>query len=264
MKRIEFIAPVEAIRGNLSGNQDLRYAENNNKAFEAPEGRVNYARNYTPRYIGAKRAKDGHKYFSVRTKNGVNLTPYALQAMALLGGAGALQQAILADAARRRAIEGQITFLVQRGLLPAETTIRQYMFPVIREALQGSLQNVVFQAGTGTTPVTVTNPWFAGYRTDVPTLKLDVFAKFWPQLVPGGFNFYVNGQKGIAVAKPDAPNFLEIVENDTTNILGLTPHEELIMLGNNYLRDPNGNYVRERDEVIKNGRYTTTSIAPTA
>lgn len=40
MKRIEFIAPVEAMRGNLSGKQDLLYVENDNKAYEGPVGQT--------------------------------------------------------------------------------------------------------------------------------------------------------------------------------------------------------------------------------
>ena len=54
MKRIEFIAPVESMRGNLSGNQSLEYALNNNPAYDAPDG-VQYARNYQPRLAPIKR-----------------------------------------------------------------------------------------------------------------------------------------------------------------------------------------------------------------
>lgn len=64
MKRIEFLAPVAAMRGNLTGNQVLDYPTNNGDAWVAPEG--SYATNYTTRYIGAKRAADGHTYFATR------------------------------------------------------------------------------------------------------------------------------------------------------------------------------------------------------
>lgn len=84
MKRIEFIAPVEALRGNMSGSQTLVYAENDNPAYEAPDGRQ-YARNYKPRYIGFRRAKDGAVYFGVKRKSATKVDRAAKITMAALG-----------------------------------------------------------------------------------------------------------------------------------------------------------------------------------
>lgn len=84
MKRIEFIAPVEALRGNMSGSQTLVYAENDNPAYEAPDGRQ-YARNYKPRYIGFRRAKDGAVYFGVKRKSATKINKAAKITMAALG-----------------------------------------------------------------------------------------------------------------------------------------------------------------------------------
>lgn len=84
MKRIEFIAPVEALRGNMSGKQTLVYAQNDNPAFDAPEGRQ-YARNYKPRYIGYRRAKDGRVYFGVKTKSATKVDAASKITMAALG-----------------------------------------------------------------------------------------------------------------------------------------------------------------------------------
>lgn len=66
-KKIVMIAPFDVLTGNLSGQQKLEYAENNNPAYEAPNGSMG-ARNYKTRYVGARRA-DGTTYFSVRQKN---------------------------------------------------------------------------------------------------------------------------------------------------------------------------------------------------
>lgn len=96
MKRIEFIAPVESMRGNLSGEQDLFYADNNNKAFFAPDGK-NFARNYTPRFIGAKRASDGLKFFAVKTRSAVNISSKSLSVMALLAMAGEIYGQLVKD-----------------------------------------------------------------------------------------------------------------------------------------------------------------------
>ena len=84
MKRIEFIAPVEALRGNLSGKQTLVYAQNDNPAFDAPEGRQ-YARNYKPRYIGYRRLKDGAVYFGVKRKSATKVDAASKITMAALG-----------------------------------------------------------------------------------------------------------------------------------------------------------------------------------
>ena len=84
MKRIEFIAPVEALRGNMSGKQTLVYAQNDNPAFDAPAGRQ-YARNYKPRYIGHRRAKDGAVYFSVKRRSATKVDAASKITMAALG-----------------------------------------------------------------------------------------------------------------------------------------------------------------------------------
>lgn len=84
MKRIEFIAPVEALRGNMSGSQKLVYAENDNPAYDAPDGRQ-YARNYKPRYIGFRRAKDGAVYFGVKKKSATKINKVSKVTMAALG-----------------------------------------------------------------------------------------------------------------------------------------------------------------------------------
>lgn len=84
MRKIEFIAPVEAMRGNMSGSQVLRYAENMNPAWDAPEG-LQTAKNYTPRYIGARRAKDGAVYFSVKRKASVMVNEESKRRQAALG-----------------------------------------------------------------------------------------------------------------------------------------------------------------------------------
>ena len=68
MRRIEFIAPVASMRGNLSGSQELKYPDNV-PAWYAETGAD--AENYVPRYVGAKRSRDGHTYFAVK-KRAVN------------------------------------------------------------------------------------------------------------------------------------------------------------------------------------------------
>lgn len=116
MKRIEFIAPVESMRGNLSGGQSLEYADNNNPAYEAPNG-VQYARNYQPRFIGAKRGADGLKYFSVRTKSATNLKATTRRTMAILGVTAAIRSALQASGQLNN-LKAEFEILKQAGTLP--------------------------------------------------------------------------------------------------------------------------------------------------
>lgn len=182
MKRIEFIAPVEAMRGNLSGAQDLRYAENDNKAYEGPVGSVNYARNYSPRFIGAKVAKNGRKYFTVRTKSANHLTAKAKHAMALLGGTGALVGAIL-HTKSSDVYEGVYAQWLAMQALGSKKTLRQYLSDTIRLGLEAKQKTITF-AGPNA-PVTIGNPWMTD-PTPGAQVSSDVLLKFATELGPQG------------------------------------------------------------------------------
>lgn len=92
-KRVFMIAPFEAMTGNLSGDQDLQYAENNNPAYEAPNG-TQYARNYRTRYVGARRGRDGLVYFQVKQTTATVLTPTSRRTMAILGVTAAIRSSM--------------------------------------------------------------------------------------------------------------------------------------------------------------------------
>jgi len=270
-KRIEFIAPVESIRGNMSGRQNLVYAENDNKAFEAPQGQVNYARNYTPRFVGAKRASDGRKYFSVRTKNGVNLSAKSMKAMALLGGTGAIYAAIINSDTLRNGVEMVFRFLIDRtqqglaGGIPVDTTFRQYVSGVVRRALESKAQVITFAGGAGVQPVNINNPWVYGGSGSEISIAQKVLVQFWLQLANSGIYFYVNSRKGIARI---GQTFEEYTNTDI-NFIGLAPSKAIgdtlyIKLGEEFLITSTGNYIKDTDVINTNGRYTTTDIAPDA
>ena len=84
MRKINYIAPVDSMQGNLSGSQVLKYAENMNPAWDAPDG-LQPAKNYKPRYVAARRAKDGAVYFAVKTKSSVNINAASRTRLAALG-----------------------------------------------------------------------------------------------------------------------------------------------------------------------------------
>lgn len=97
MRRIEFIAPVEAMRGNLSGSQRLTYPTQNNRAWDSPSNKRNYSTNYSSRYIGSKRAMNGKKFFSVKTKTAVTMSPKMREQQAVLSVGSVMANLIMAD-----------------------------------------------------------------------------------------------------------------------------------------------------------------------
>ena len=266
MKRIEFIAPVESMRGNLSGNQVLEYAENNNPAFDAPTGRQ-YARNYQPRFIGAKRSATGKKYFQIKTKSATKVNAGSKLKMALLGGTGAVRGAILTNATYRTAVEAVYAAAKAEGRTSAKT-LEKYMYDIIYAALQAKSIMIQFFA-TGVATLTIQNPWVytnqAGGQSI--TIKDSVLVKFWPQLASNPVVFIVDGMKGVA---HDGEVFNDIFSRPY-NVLSL--HKETVTvggvdtdyvaLGEMYLLDPDGVYVVTSDSVNIVGEFTLTEEAPT-
>ncbi len=260
MKRIEFIAPVEAIRGNLSGRQDLRYAENDNKAYESPAGSVNYARNYTPRFVGAKVAKSGLKYFSVRTKSAVNMSPKAIKAMALLGGTGAIVGAILANKSEAPYVNAHAQWL-ELVNLGSKDSFRKTLSGWVRKALAAKSQNISF---TGPRPLTtIKNPFYDGTQTTGAIISTDIIVQFWGQLAPDAVVFTINGRKGIGKT---TLAFGDIVATPALNVLNLDSTEvadtEYILYQNEFVQTSAAAYVVPSDVPGNGAVYGTTDVQP--
>lgn len=261
MKRIEFIAPVEAMRGNLSGAQNLKYPTQNNKAFESPEGSVNYARNYTSRFIGAKRASDGLKFFAVKTKTATHITTRSLQAMALLGGAGAMYAALVRNKASQT-YAGIYAQWVELQNIGETRSFREFVMDAFRRMLVAKSKNVAF---TGPRPgaITVNNPWIGEQTADV-TISREILVKFWAQLSTNGITFEVAGMKGIAGSED---TFVDVIDDDLKNVLNIEDTQVgdnvYAVIGSQYIKY-GADYVKTSDQIIANGKYTLTDIAPTA
>lgn len=261
MKRIEFIAPVEAIRGNLSGKQKLLYAENDNPAYEAPIGRQ-YARNYRPSFIGAKRASDGLKYFSVKTKSATGLTLSSKKAMAVLGGTGALIAGILRDPARKTALQIQLEYNIQHGLVAAGTSLRKWMSEKVSECLRFKQPNIDFKAGTGTTEVKVANPWdgFTASGATVVSVGNTNQIKFWDTLAQNPIFFSIEGMKGIAHVGDDWDSVVE----SNFNVLGLEYADgtSYVTMNGMYVVDAGGIYQSGSTVIVADKKYLLTEVAP--
>ena len=257
MKRIKYISPIEEMSGNLSGAQNLKYPTQNNKAFESPEGSVNYARNYKNRFIGAIRRKDGLCYFSVKTKTATHITTRSLQAMALLGGAGAMYAALVRtkSSATYAGIYAQWVELQNIG----ETrTFRKFVMDAFRRMLASKENNVTF---TGPRPgsITVNNPWKAAQSDDVKVSR-EILVKFWPQLSIEGFTFSIDSIKLVGFSVVD---FEGTAELDANTSLSITTNEQgYVLMGGRYVLTPGGEYVQGTDTPVANAKYYTTDIAP--
>lgn len=258
MKRIEFIAPVESMRGNLSGNQVLEYAENNNPAFEAPAG-VQYARNYQPRFIGAKRSATGKKYFQIKTKSATKINAGSKLKMALLGGTGAVRAAILSDGTKRSTVEAVYAAAKTQGKTSAKTLMK-YVYDVVYEALQSKSIMIQFFA-TGVPTLTIQNPWvYTNQQGGVPiSIKNTILVKFWPQLAANPIVYTIDGLKGVA----HTGNTWGNVISSRYNVLGLSQAEgaQFIMLDDRYVRHEE-EYVEAGSTIDAALEYYTTEVEP--
>lgn len=261
MRKVRLIAPFLAIQGNLSGAQDLRYAENDNKAFESPAGKKNFARNYDPRYIGSLNTKTGKYTYRVKTKSAVHMTPKATKAMALLGGTGAVYGALIKvkTTATYLGVLAQYNAIVALG---DKRTFQKYCMDQIMQAIAANAQNVTF-AGPATV-VNFKNPWYDGSQSADVTISQNVLVKFWGELALNGIYFFVDGQKGIAI---NSWCFDDLDGSPAVNILPLGSVEigskTYVIKGDLYLK-LNGAYVEDSDVIVVNGEYFLTATAPEA
>lgn len=233
-KRIEFIAPVAAVRGNMSGKQKLLYAQNDNPAYDAPVGKVSYARNYRPSYIGAKVASSGLCYYTTRTKNAVNLTTAQKTAMAVYGGTFALIGSLISqNEALVNTYYAHYEAMLNAGLFSG--TFRQYLTKVISAAIKSHTENIRFN-GPGLLATSFKNPWIAyDWDSDIYPNR-ETFVKFFDVNNPNGFYFKIDG--AIGVAEEDM-TFNEVITSNW-NVLGLsigTPGQGLgtIMMNGMYV-----------------------------
>ena len=207
MKRIEFIQPVESMRGNFGAKQDLRYAENDNKAFESPNGKTNYARNYQPTFIGAKVARTGLKYFAVKVKSATKNTAAWRLVAALMGAMSAIYCWVIKQANIVLQLNVQYAAAIEAGY---EGTFHKYVGAAIRESLAAKLPTIRLVGPTAT--VTMGNNPFSSAAEAIAISKA-VLAKFWTQLCPNGITFKIGNSTAIAIT---GNTFMDITAGRTS------------------------------------------------
>ena len=272
MRRIEFIAPVEALRGNLSGKQRLLYAENDNPAWEAPEGK-HYARNYKPRYIGAKRSATGKTYFVTRTKHAIANTQASRLVQGTMPAAAALHQNVMRNLT-------WITPMQQLYQLSSAFTngdsLYKWFCDTAVPAIKRKAVSIIFaeydqEAGVFRR-MRFTNPFVNGagitepedFPTGYDSVVLD---KFWETLSPTGARFVIDGGlQGIFFQDMTWENLITAY-GGTYNILGATTAEvganDYVKIGDMWLQcrdsaDPDDPWVYQKGESVISSTVTTT------
>lgn len=171
-KQLVMIAPFEALRGNVSGAQKLKYPAHNNSAWDSPNGRQ-YARNYAARYVAMQRASDGKLYYAVRRRAAVLVTNGTKARWATFGGTAAVYASMLQDA---RLISPMNALYAAQG---RGKTMRQFFTP----GIQNMLDNQSPTAAWANT-VKINNPWndtqASGFVT--PVISDETLQKFQPYL----------------------------------------------------------------------------------
>ena len=252
MKRISFISPVEAIRGNLSGKRKLTYAPDNNPAWDVTSNERQYANNYVPRFIGAQRSKDGKTYFAVKTKSAVKMSAAMRQQNALLSVSSVIANIIPMDLSTLAQL--QAMFRISYECVSLKWTFKRWIMASVRTGLKE--KNDFFFNAAGQASIIFQNPYKASH---VPTAialtsyPKELLVKFWKELADNAITFTVAGQTGIAHS---GQPWVALVETDY-NVLGLTVEEE----GNGVLLNDMTVYdgdtaVNKGSSIVANKAYT--------
>lgn len=156
VKRIEYICPIDYVRGNISGRQSIEYA--GGTAYDAiATGESVSSGNYQPRIVAAvRRLYDPTriKYFSVRTRTTVNMSAGMRRSMAILGGAGALYAVLVSD--KTAAI-----YLDCVAACPKGWTLRSFVMPLLMSGLSAKSAQIAIADG-----INISNPWvYTGTQT---------------------------------------------------------------------------------------------------
>lgn len=253
MKRISFISPVEAVRGNLSGKRKLTYAPNNNPAWDVESNERQYANNYVPRFIGAQRSKDGKTYFAIKTKSAVKMSAAMRQQNALLSVSSVIANLIQMNLSTLAQLQAMFAISYEGQSLG--WSFKRWIMASVRSGL--STKNDIFFNAAGQSSIIFANPY---KRNHVPsaialtTYPIELLVKFWDQLADNPITFKVAGQTGIA----HAGDVFEGIIGGSYNNLGLTETDDYVTVGgeSGYLYDGD-TAVTTMTEVVAGKDYAT-------
>lgn len=200
MRKIEFIPGILAMRGNLSGNQKVGYPLQGGAAYDAPEG-INHATAYRASYIGAKRAKDGLTYFSVKTKQTVNITPEARRKWAVLAACSLIySKALTLNGGEFKQKMNKLfqVFKAANPSSPRSRSMRAYYYPALQTMVANGLwQTSVTEMVDGHSESVAFQNMFSLENDEqgVGIIPADQFVKFGQEVWATGTDNLVGGAK---------------------------------------------------------------------
>lgn len=167
VKRIEYICPIDYMRGSLSGRQNIAYSDG--RAYDVAVGEVVPADSYTPIMVAQVQKlhrPSMRRIFQIRSKTSVHMTAAVKRNLALMGGVGALYASLLSD--KTAAIYGECV-----AACPSGKTLRAFVTPLLRAGLAGKNARITIADG-----VYIVNPWISSDTPNVPVsaANLDKFA----------------------------------------------------------------------------------------
>lgn len=217
-KRVLMIAPFEALRGNVSGKQKLVYAENDNPAYEAPDG-VNYARNYKPRYVVSMNAKTGNVHFGLKRKHASVNNELTRRTMGALGAS----QDLYRKAVKDLSVIGQLLACYNASSEKASgESLFKYFTKVADSAFRRKLATISFfeMDGNTTHSCAIDNPFIQGVAGHQVEMTPAIVQKFFTSLCgETGFEIVVGGYPVIAFQDM---TWAQIAENDQLNVSNVT------------------------------------------
>lgn len=171
-RKITFIAPVESMSGNLSGNQVLEYNGRkvwDNTSMDVPAG------NYKMRYIAARKAANGLNYFNTRQRATASNSQSSRQAMALFGGSASVTSKIKLDAEHLPQLRS--LWVNYKRVTGSKKSFNEFIFDQVHIALSEKEPTIqISDSSTG--GVQYKNPWITGGTgSDVPVPQ-DIITKF--------------------------------------------------------------------------------------
>lgn len=271
-RRISYIAPIESMSGNLSGNQELEYPTNDNKAWDAPEDGASYARNYKPRYVANVRRSDGRLYFAVKQRTATRINTDTKMTMAVLGGFGAIYAAILNDNSLKTALTN--LYLPQKAAGAFSGSFREFCADKIVAMLQNRQVAAAFPAytmpgGIVVPSVTIRSPWFETAVTGSEvTISKNTVVKFWTQLA-GGDEYFVGKHRGILPINAVGQTWEDITTKTFKGVAGwyniipiTAPEGGNVKYYEQYVLQSPGVYAESSDEPAANAHYGLTFTAP--
>ena len=259
MKRIRYAFPIESMSGVLGSKQDLRYAENDNKAFESPQDKVNYARNYQPRCVAARVTKSGLNYFAVKTKSAFKNTAALRKQNALMGATSAIYGISIKDVSKLTTLQQMFAALQTQGY---KGTFHKFVSDFIRADLAANVPQI--SATVGAMTVNLGNNPYTTEGTAIE-IKQDMLVKFWNELAKNGVTFKVEGETGIAISEMGIE---EVIAIPRLNVLGLSvatvSEDEYLKKGDKWLTNSEGEYINSAIVPEQGEEFFLTDVAPTA